>query len=54
MKYILLLAGFALLSSCTLTPRRGKSSQLAPEREMMHPGKFPSDSTQPMSPDSLR
>ncbi|WP_190242555.1 hypothetical protein [Hymenobacter lapidiphilus] len=54
MKYILLLSGLALLSACTLTPRRGKNSQLAPEREMMHPGKFPADSAQPTRTDSLR
>ncbi|NVO84168.1 hypothetical protein [Hymenobacter terrestris] len=54
MKYVLLLSSLAFLSACTLTPRRGKSSQLAPEREMMHPDKFPTDSVSPTPPDSLR
>ncbi|SET57800.1 hypothetical protein [Hymenobacter actinosclerus] len=51
MKYFLPLLGLALLSACTISPRRGRSGQLAPEREMMHPDHFPTDS---MQPDTLR
>ncbi|SDY31605.1 hypothetical protein SAMN04488069_107168 [Hymenobacter psychrophilus] len=55
MKYSLLMLSLILLNACTLTPHRGKSGQLAPEREMMDPDRFPADSAQslPLN-DSLR
>ncbi|WP_019947867.1 hypothetical protein [Hymenobacter aerophilus] len=57
MKYTLLF-GLVLLGACTSAPRRGRSGHLAPEREMMHPDRFPADSAELSPelspPDSLR